>query len=97
MAITPGEAAKLTDAELTLVMRMETKIDNILRDNYTGAEGQVINISIETRLAPRAMIELEKRFREAGWYVAYRSDSGQFELSKNPPPDHNRSHHDYVN
>lgn len=74
MAITPAEAAQMTEGETAALDHVEKAIDNGIREHsvyshtniYVGLNGGGI-----TR---RMQAELTRRYEEAGWVVTWHDD-----------------------
>lgn len=71
MAITPTEAAKLTEAELAIVDSEESYIDGQLRSpkDYLGRR-----IATPRTQSHRIREELLRRYRAVGWRVETKTD-----------------------
>ena len=84
MAITPREAAKINDvAELKAIEDMEGYIDGILHKQFrTGmnvvVDGGHLNTAGGQGFSTRALEEVLKRFRSAGWAIRKKSTKERF-------------------
>ncbi len=75
MAVTPGEAAKINDAnEKKAIKEMEEHIDGVLNKQYlTGTEVRIESGDIQKAgsvgFTVRALEEVLNRFKAAGWHI----------------------------
>ena len=68
MAMKPEEAGrKLDKKSMKDIQEAETMLDYNINLHYNGADKIKINIKIEHYLTANGILELEKRYKEAGW------------------------------
>jgi hypothetical protein len=65
MAISPEEAAELSDNEREIIAREEARIDNYLRQEFIPGRGHV-NVPID-QFDGRIIDRLCQRYLQAGW------------------------------
>lgn len=83
MAITPQEAARITQKETEALKRAEQELDGLLKQRYRGRPVR-IDVTVN-RLTERCRDELIRRYRAAGWDVERKSGpSDPRELSGAP-------------
>jgi hypothetical protein len=68
MAITPGQAAKISEEEESVIREVELAIEDRLRRDYQGHGAVSISEPLE-RLTDRVRREVLNRFRAAGWSI----------------------------
>lgn len=77
MAITPEDAAKLTDTDIAFVTEAEAAIDKKLREEYVGEHNQKIAVYFNGGMSLRASLEINARYRAAGWDIQYEHNPGK--------------------
>ena len=77
MAITPEDAGRITQEEVSSIKEAEKKIDAVLQARYQGSGSVRITDPIAS-LTERCRRELLARFRKAGWSVEKKHESGDF-------------------
>lgn len=75
MAITPDQAGRVTKEEIQAVEAAEREVDNLLRKGFQGT-GTVRVTGPIGKLSRRCQDELLRRYREAGWFVEKKHESG---------------------
>lgn len=77
MAVTPKQAAKLTDVESSVVHNLEAQIDSFLNKNYVEGVAIVVpqkSIGAE-EISTRVFEAIRSLYAVAGWAVSRHSDS----------------------
>lgn len=87
MAITPGQAGKITEAEIATVERMEAAIDGLLKDGNQGSGAVRITAGL-SGLSKRCRQEVLRRFRAAGWAIKKERTSGDIRDPRDRPSDY---------
>lgn len=75
MAITPQEAAQLTDGELINIEAAEQQIDQAAREGAKWGTDR-ISIGVDVPVTHRVRQELTRRYTEAGWSVTWHDSQG---------------------
>lgn len=70
MAITPQEAAQLTDGELINIETAEQQIDQGAREGAKWGTDRII-VGVGVPVTRRVRQELTRRYTEAGWAVTW--------------------------
>ena len=86
MAMKPEEAGrKLDENSMKDIQEAETMLDYNINLHYNGADKIKINIKIQHYLTANGILELEKRYKEAGWkkLICERNPDITYELTNN--------------
>lgn len=73
MAITPAEAAKMTDGERAALEHCEAAIDAGIRNSAVYSDTN-LHVSVSEGVTYRMRDELTRRYEAAGWVVKWHDD-----------------------